>query len=199
MPMPAIYHIRHGETDWNAEGRLQGWRDLQMNARGLTQATAAGAILHELFARDRRSPEEFAYVSSPLTRATATMRLVRTELRLPVDGFVCDDRLREISYGTWEGLTTPEIQARYPDLFAVRSRDKWHTAPPGGESYAALARRVEAWYAGVTQDTVVSAHGGTARVLMVITGVATPEEAADCPIRQGAVYVFADGKLQIYS
>jgi probable phosphoglycerate mutase len=60
-------------------------------------------------------------------------------------------------------------------------------------------RRVGLWYAGVTRDTVVAAHGGTTRVLMVITGVARPADAADSRIEQGAVYVFADGALRIYS
>ena len=197
--MPTIYHIRHGETDWNVEGRLQGWRDLPMNARGLTQAAAAAGILQELFALEGKSPQDFTYVSSPLTRATTTMRIVRTELKLPVEEFARDDRLREIGYGTWEGQTLREMQERDPVVFARRTADKWETAPPSGESYAELAARVKAWYASLTQDTVVSAHGGTTRVLMVITGAATTEEAADCPIKQGAVYVFGKGTLMTYS
>ena len=197
--MPTIYHIRHGETDWNVGGRLQGWRDLPMNARGLTQAASAAHILHGLFERDGKSPADFAYVSSPLTRATTTMRIVRTELKLPVDDFACDDRLREIGYGTWEGQTLREMQERDPATFARRTANKWETSPPSGESYAQLAARVTAWYATLTQDTVVAAHGGTTRVLMVITGATTTEEAADCPIKQGAVYVFGGGKLTTYS
>jgi broad specificity phosphatase PhoE len=197
--MPTIYHIRHGETDWNVGGRLQGWRDLQMNARGLTQAASAAHILHGLFTNEGKSPEDFSYVSSPLIRATTTMRIVRTELKLPVDDFACDDRLREIGYGTWEGQTLREMQERDPVVFAQRTANKWETAPPSGESYAELAARVGAWYATLTQDTVVAAHGGTTRVLMVITGAATTDEAADCPITQGAVYVFGAGKLTTYS
>ena len=197
--MPTIYHIRHGETDWNVEGRLQGWRDLPMNARGLTQAAAAAGILQELFVREGKSPDDFTYVSSPLTRATTTMRIVRTELKLPVEDFARDDRLREIGYGTWEGQTLREMQDRDPVVFAERTANKWETAPPSGESYAELAARVKAWYASLTQDTVVAAHGGTTRVLMVITGAATTEEAADCPIKQGAVYVFGKGALTTYS
>ena len=197
--MPTIYHIRHGETDWNVGGRLQGWRDLPMNARGLTQAASAAHVLHGLMAREGKSPADFAYVSSPLTRATTTMRIVRTELKLPVDDFPCDDRLREIGYGTWEGYTLPEMQERDPATFAKRTADKWDTVPPSGESYAQLAARVKAWYATLTRDTVVAAHGGTTRVLMVITGATSTEEAADCPIKQGAVYVFGGGKLETYS
>ncbi len=196
--MPTIYHIRHGETDWNVDGRLQGWRDLPMNARGLQQAAHAAHILRELFSREGKSPEDFAYVSSPLTRATATMRILRAELKLPVEDFGCDDRLREIGYGTWEGQTLREMAEREPVVFAKRSANKWETAPPDGESYAHLAARVRAWYATLTGDTVVTAHGGTTRVLMVITGGATTEEAADRPIKQGAVYVFGQGEVTTY-
>jgi broad specificity phosphatase PhoE len=198
MPTPTIYHIRHGETDWNAEGRLQGHRDVPMNARGLMQAAAAGQVLKNLLAREHRSPAEFAYVSSPLSRAIATMNLLRPELGLPVDGYARDARLREISYGEWEGLTASEMQARDPEVFAARGLDKWGTAPPAGESYAELARRVGDWYARLTGDTIVSAHGGTTRVLMVITGVAKPADVVDLRIDQGVVYVFADGKLTKY-
>jgi probable phosphoglycerate mutase len=198
MPTPTIYHIRHGETDWNVAGRLQGHRDIPMNARGLLQAAAAGDVLKDLLAREGRSPTELAYVSSPLGRATATMNLVRAELRLPAEGYSCDDRLREISYGEWEGLTAAEMQVRDPEVYGTRGRDKWGTAPPAGESYAELARRVGDWYAEVNEDTIVSAHGGTTRVLMVITGVARPDDVVDLRIEQGVIYVFAGGKLAKY-
>ena len=58
-----------------------------------------------------------------------------------------DDRLMEISYGEWEGLTLPEIEVREPGMLAQRERDKWDFAPPGGESYRDLAKRVGDWYA----------------------------------------------------
>jgi broad specificity phosphatase PhoE len=195
MPTPTIYYIRHGETDWNAVGRLQGSRDVPMNAKGLAQATASGGILRDLLARDHRSPDEFTYVASPMIRATITMQRVRTALGLPAERYDCDDRLRELSYGDWEGLTSSEMQARDPALFAMRGRDKWDTAPPGGESYAALARRVAAWHDEVSRDTVVAAHGGPMRVLMVITGLARPAKATDLRIEQGVVYVFANGAM----
>ena len=197
--MPTIYHIRHGETDWNVDGRLQGWRDLPMNARGLQQAAHAAHILHELFAREGKSPEDFTYVSSPLTRATATMRIVRTELKLPVDDFTCDDRLREIGYGVWEGSTLAEMQAADPELYARRLTAKWTLAPEGGETYASVQLRMRDWYDSLLVDTVAVAHGGTARALMVALGIETPESAADLFIEQGAVSVFGDGGLKKYS
>ena len=100
----------------------------------------------------------------------------------------------------WIGFRSfDNAKPRDPAFYAERSANKWETAPPSGESYAALAARVKTWYASVTRDTVVAAHGGTTRALMVITGVAKPEDAADAPIQQGAVYVFANGALNKYS
>jgi len=85
MPAPTIYYIRHGETDWNASGRLQGAQDVALNGRGIEQAIHVGAVLEDLFARDGRDAPSFAFVASPLGRARRTMELVRRTLRLPPD------------------------------------------------------------------------------------------------------------------
>jgi broad specificity phosphatase PhoE len=197
--VPTIYYIRHGETEWNAKGRLQGTRDIPLNELGRKQAAGAGAILANLFARDRRSEQALAFVASPLGRARSTMELVRGSLRLPPGDYAIDDRLREIGYGDWEGSTLAQMQALDPDLFARRQAEKWTVSPPGGESYVAVQARVSDWYRQLTADTVAVAHGGTARALMVALGIETPESAADLTIEQGAVYVFDDGGLRKYS
>jgi len=199
MSAPVIYYIRHGETSWNAQGRLQGVQDIPLNDLGRTQAAHAGNILADLFARDSRDKSQLAFVASPLIRTRATMELVRTELKLPRDGYTLDDRLREIGYGMWEGSTLPEMQLRDPGLYAKRQTEKWTVSPPGGESYVEVQARMTDWYASVTSDTVCVAHGGTARALMVALGIETPVSAADLTIEQGAVYVFRDGGLQKYS
>jgi broad specificity phosphatase PhoE len=199
MPAPVIYYIRHGETSWNALGRLQGAQDIELNDLGRKQAAHAGNILADLFARDGRDKSALAFVASPLIRARATMELVRDSLKLPRDGYSLDDRLREIGYGQWEGSTLPEMQLRDPDLYAKRQTEKWTVSPPGGESYVEVQARMQDWYASVVADTVAVAHGGTARALMVALGIETPLSAADLTIEQGAVYVFRDGALRKYS
>ena len=199
MPAPVIYYIRHGETSWNAAGRLQGVQDIPLNDLGRSQAAHAGNILTGLFARDGREKSSLAFVASPLIRARATMELVRGELRLPHDGYTLDERLREIGYGQWEGSTLPEMQLRDPQLYAQRQSEKWTVSPPGGESYVEVQARMQDWYASLATDTVAVAHGGTARALMVALGIETPISAADLTIEQGAVYVFRDGGLQKYS
>ena len=199
MRAPVVYYIRHGETQWNADGRLQGVQDIPLNDLGRAQAAHAGRVLGQLLARNGHDPARLPYVSSPLTRARATMELVRGALQLPVQDYAVDDRLREIGYGSWEGSTLAEMQAAEPELFALRQTHKWTVAPTGGESYVAVQRRMTEWYEGVAADTIAVAHGGTARALMVALGLETPQSAADLPIAQGAVYVFSDGRLARYS
>ena len=197
--MPTIYYIRHGETEWNADGRLQGGQDIPLNDLGRTQAAQAGGILAGLFARDGRNEQSLPFVASPLGRARSTMELVRGALRLPPYDYAIDDRLREIGYGHWEGSTLSQMQASDPDIFAARQVEKWTVAPPGGETYASVQLRMRDWYDSLLADTVAVAHGGTARALMVALGVETPDSAADLTIEQGAVYVFGDGGLEKYS
>jgi broad specificity phosphatase PhoE len=198
MP-PTIYYIRHGETAWNAEGRLQGTLDIPLNDLGRQQAAHAGNILADLFARDGRDTSSLAFVASPLGRARSTMELVRGKLKLPAADYALDDRLREIGYGQWEGSTLPQMQLSDPEIFAKRQAEKWTVSPPGGESYASVQIRVRDWYDQLRADTVAVAHGGTARALMVALGIETPLSAADLTIEQGAVYVFGDGGLRKYS
>ncbi len=197
--MPTIYYIRHGETEWNALGRLQGAQDIPLNELGREQSVHAGQILADLFRRDGRSASSIGFVASPLGRARQTMDLVRGVLKLPLSGYAIDDRLRELGYGEWEGSTLAEMQVRDPDLFARRQAEKWTVAPPGGENYVSLQARVADWYRGLRGDTVAAAHGGTLRALMVALALETPESAADLPIEQGTVYVFRDRGLAKYS
>jgi broad specificity phosphatase PhoE len=199
MPTPTIYYIRHGETSWNAEGRLQGARDIPLNDLGRTQAAAAGGILADLLACDGHDKARIPFVASPLGRARSTMELVRDALRLPPHEYAVDDRLREIGYGQWEGSTLAEMQLADPAFFAKRQTEKWTLAPEGGETYASVQSRMREWYNSLLVDTVAVAHGGTARALMVALGFETPQSAADLPIAQGAVYVFSGGGLKRYS
>src|SRR3954452_8349541 len=199
MSAPVIYFIRHGETSWNKQGRLQGTQDVALNELGRAQAAHAGHVLADLFVRDGRDKASLPFVSSPLGRARSTMDRVRRVLELPPEQYLLDDRLREIGYGVWEGSTLAEMQAADPELYARRLAAKWTLAPQGGETYAEVEVRMRDWYDELRADTVAVAHGGTARALMVALGIETPASAADLLIEQGAVYVFREGRLEKYS
>ncbi len=128
MFIPKIYYIRHGETEWNALGRLQGTQDIPLNDLGRRQAAKAGSILADLFARDGRSETSLAFVASPLVRARSTMELVRGSLKLPSDQYAIDGRLREIAYAAGKARRWPRCRKRIPSCSpGARPRSgPWH-------------------------------------------------------------------------
>lgn len=194
--MPLLLYIRHGETDWNAESRLQGQRDIPINAKGRTQARQCGEILRDLLAR---KDGEFDFVASPLSRARETMEIARGTLGLDPQAYRIDERLKEISFGQWEGYTLAELGRASPEATAARQRDKWAFTPPGAESYATMSVRVRDWYDSLAQDTVAVAHGGTLRGLIVQLGICSAQEAPHLDIAQGIVYAIRDGTLARYA
>ena len=88
------------------------------------------------------------------------MEIARDAMGLPPGRYRLDADLKELSFGDWEGMTWPEIEARDPKGVKARNSDKWIFAPPGGESYATLAARLRPWLDGLTADAFVVAHGG---------------------------------------
>jgi broad specificity phosphatase PhoE len=191
MAEPVLFFVRHGETEWNRDGRLQGQHDSELTALGMAQAVECAGILSDVLARDRRDVAELAFVASPLKRARTTMERLRATLDLEPHDYQIDTRLAELSFGRWEGLAYPEIVKHNRELLAGRERDKWRFLPPEGESYADLLVRLAAWHATIRRDSVVVAHGGTARALVALRGIAEPEKAATFTIDQGVVYVFS--------
>ena len=201
MSQPLFYFMRHGETDWNVQGRLQGQRDIPLNAVGYSQASACGEIMRGLIERDGRDPASFDYVASPLSRARDTMELVRSALGVEPTAYRTDARLAELSFGRWEGLTFAELKrdADAVRALATREHDKWAFVPPGGESYADLLACVRQWHATIARDTIVVAHGGVARTLIVHFGIEPPAAAPVHNIEQGVVYRLAPGSLTRYA
>ena len=195
MVMDSLSHrlifIRHGETSWNAEGRLQGQHDTPLNGRGRDQAANAGREARKYIAREGLS--DLRYVASPLSRTRDTMEIARGAMGLDPKAYDQDDRLMELSFGRWEGLLWPEVKAMDPWAAKAREGDKWLFQPPGGESYAMLADRLRPWLATVAGDTVIVSHGGVARVLMAMIGGVSTTEAPMADIHQGRVLIFQNG------
>ena len=161
MAIPPIYFLRHGETEWNAAGKLQGRLDIPLNPKGKAQAMRNGGVLAELLT----NPHAPSYVASPLMRTRQTMEIARGVVGLPEDGFATDDRLVEISFGSWEGQSWSEIKRDHAQEYQARHADGFDHVVPGGESYAMVMARVLSWLATVTRPTVVVSHGGVMRCL----------------------------------
>ena len=189
-----LLFIRHGETDYNREGRLQGQRDIPLNPKGREQASAVGRSLRKLAGAEiNRLEAAHAFVSSPLIRTRETMERARVAMGLPQQDYGLDDALKELTFGDWEGLTWPEVQARDPAGAAARAAAKWDFTPPNGESYATLALRLTPWLASVERDLFVASHGGVARALLYLLADVPPAVAAEASIHQGRAILFAQG------
>ena len=160
--MTTLHLIRHGQTDWNAEYRLQGQKDIPINKTGRQQALANGKALQRALV----DPAKFHFVSSPLARARETMEIVRRQIGLPTHGYEVDSRIQELTFGLWESYTFEELSIDHEGDVKLRHERKWDFVPPQGESYEMLLARVLTWLPYVEQDSVVVCHGGVLRVLM---------------------------------
>ncbi|MFT4096992.1 MAG: histidine phosphatase family protein [Rhodoblastus sp.] len=189
-----LFFFRHGETFYNAEGRIQGQLDTPLSPLGREQAEEVAPKLAASMGEHGLGFDQAVWVASPLARASETMRIARATLGLAPDGFARDDRLMELGFGRWQDLTWREIDARYPGAVAARNADVWDFQPPDGESYAQLATRVRDFLDGLSAPAVVAAHGGVARALMVLIGGVAPTVAHRAPIHQGRLLVFAEGR-----
>ena len=160
-----LYLLRHGETAWNLERRMQGTRDSDLTARGRAQAAAMGRALASELARE---PGPTVFLRSPLGRTCETALIVGHELGLDPAGWRDDPRLAELRYGDWEGSTWAEIEVDHPDAMARWRADPEGFCPPGGESHFDLRRRSAAVLAEIIASgarTVVVSHGVSGAVL----------------------------------
>ena len=152
--------IRHGETDWNIEGRWQGQADVSLNKRGREQAVQTARALAGM--------KFSAIYSSDLSRARETAEALASVTNLEVQ---FDVRLREIYQGEWQGLLVSEIQVRYPEKFQQRMTKPMSVVPPGGETALQVMERVvtalEEIRQGHSNETVaVVSHGFTIACLL---------------------------------
>ncbi len=157
------YLVRHGETAWNRDGRIQGHADVGLNEHGRQQMCAlakrlAGCDLAAVYASD-------------LSRAVESAQILVESHSIPVE---TDPGLREFSYGEWEGLTLEEAEARNPEDYACRmALDANAFAAPGGEVTRQLLHRVRRFNERVaarhepSENVLVVAHGGSIRALLV--------------------------------
>lgn len=181
--MTFVTLVRHGQTDWNLERRIQGWTDIPLNETGRRQARdAAGALADREWDR---------VVVSPLSRATETGEIIAGRLGLPAP--TPEDGLRERAHGAIEGLTFSERQARFPGSAEV----------PGMESRQEVVERVERAFERIEADgpedrVIVVSHGGViGSLLRHVSGGRLP--AAGQIVANGSQhdFLYADGRLEL--
>ncbi|MGH6901085.1 MAG: histidine phosphatase family protein, partial [Geminicoccaceae bacterium] len=163
MREPILYLVRHGETAWHREGRIQGHLDAPLTERGIAQARHAGLVLRELL--DRPAPWVLRF--SPLGRTRHTTAIIAALIEEKLAAQHADERLKEVSWGVWQGLTRSEIARCEPAAWQRREADPWRFTPPDGESHAMPAARAAAWLESVADEPrlVVVGHGAWSRAL----------------------------------
>jgi broad specificity phosphatase PhoE len=160
VPISIVYLVRHGETEWNHDGRIQGKTDVPLNVRGRRQAEALASRLADV-------PLEHIYTSD-LSRARVTAELIAAGQphEVPV---VALPALRECDYGLWEGLTRPEAARRFPLDWSEWQKRGGSGRPTGGEDIVTLAERTGSFFdeaAGEGKQILISAHRGSLRAIL---------------------------------
>jgi len=183
-----IYLVRHGETAFNRERRIQGHVDSPLTELGLRQARAVGRLLRDLI----REPAGWRVISSPLGRAKATADIVAAKLGgLPVE---LDDRLKEMSWGPYDGRLRAELEAEHPQTFG---RTGWAFDAGSGESFEEVAARVGDWLASLPPEperkVVAVSHGISGRVLRGLYAGLDRDRSAQQDVPQDAVFLLQHG------
>ncbi|MBC6441655.1 MAG: histidine phosphatase family protein [Rhodobacteraceae bacterium] len=178
---PDMLVLRHGETEWNRMGRIQGNQDSALTDLGRWQAQQQGEILAGF------GIDGWHWVSSPRGRALTTAQLASG--REVID---TDSRLVEIDVGDWTGATRARIRAARPDL-AGKGPLAWYDNAPGGEGIATLAARVGAFLGALSGPTVIVTHGITSRILRCLATGQSFGNYAGVSGGQGVVYHLKGG------
>lgn len=189
--MTEFWLVRHGETVWNQEGRLQGSIDIELNENGLLQA---GRLAEQL-----KNVNFQAIFSSPLKRACKTAEIISAQCKLPVQ---TDPRLAEISMGLWEGLTVSELRMKYPGQLEKRNADPVHFCPQGGESTFEISIRLRQTVDEIsrqyTEEPVLLVSHGLALATLVCMAKGIPFEKVFKQVPDNAAPVIIEWPIVNY-
>ncbi len=185
---PPLYILRHGETEWNRLGRMQGRLDSPLTDLGRMQAAAQADIL----TRAGITAQSHQFAVSPQGRAIATAEIALAPIDVRAS---TDPRLCEIDMGDWQGLTLDEIDARAPGLFETFPGLEWYDHLPGGETLADVRARAASFLADLTGPAVIITHGVLSAAMRAhVLGL--PHDAiASMPGGQGVIYHLEAGRM----
>lgn len=184
---PVIYLLRHGETVWNTLGRFQGQKDSPLTTCGIEQADFVARLLHAEIADQ---PHGFEMQISPLGRARETADRIHRVLPLTTRD---DERLMEVSVGSWDGLTRFEIDNEFPRALDQTDAFDWYFRSPDGESFDTACNRARSWIESVQQPTIAISHGLFGRLIRGVYSGLSMREMLELPVPQDGFYCLRDG------
>ena len=179
-----ILVLRHGQTEWNALGKMQGRKDSPLTAKGRDHARQQGKLLREFGIKGRD-----IYVS-PQGRAMATAQIALEGTALVATP---DDRLMEIDVGEWTGCQLADLKQKYKHLFPEGDPLFWYDHAPGGEGYRGLEARCASFLADLKGPSVVIAHGVTSLMLRALALELPLDRIGDLPGGQGVIHRVHNG------
>jgi probable phosphoglycerate mutase len=186
--------VRHGETDWNAEKRLQGQIDISLNTVGQAQAVALRTHL-------KKTPVFAAVYSSDLARAWHTAKIATADMDLAVSPA---PSFRERHYGTHQGLTSAEAAHAYPAMYHLHQARDLHYAYDTGESLAAFAARIQTGLSTLAeqhrgQAVLIFTHGGVLDIIYRLATQRPLDTPRDFPIpNAGLNWINHDASLSAH-
>ncbi len=188
-----IYLLRHGQTEWNRDRRLQGQGNSALTDLGRAQAE----LMADLLAREISEPRKFRLVSSPLQRARETAEAVAGRLGLEIE---FDARLAEISLGEWEGRFYRDVQAECAPLLVGSTPYDWYFRAPGGESLEAMTERIAAWLRDCgDRPTIAVGHGLSGRIVRGLFAGLDRESMLSQAVPQDGAYRLEAGSVTFLS
>lgn len=191
---PTIILLRHGETHWNREGRIQGEGDSPLTLKGIAQARAYGERLKGLVG----DGAGWALVSSPMPRCLQTAAILCEVAGLDFTRLTQDERLREIRTGEFSGLLKEDIRRRHPELMAAQGLASWMFNCPGGETHGDISARLSSWLAErkAGEKLIAVAHGVSGKILRGLYAGLAPEQALTEDSPQDALFLLAGGTVE---
>jgi len=150
MKLPTIYLLRHGQTEWNVEGRYQGQLNSPLTSLGREQAK-----LNALKLQKYLNINEVKLFASPLGRARETAEIIAKENGLSSSKIIFEEDIQEVNYGIFEGKTKEYCKDVYAKEFSEREANKFTYVLEGGESYANVFVRLKRWLASVEEEEVI--------------------------------------------
>ena len=151
MHLPIIILLRHGETEWNVEGRYQGQLNSPLTKLGEAQAKRNAMKIKPYLA----TLDGFRFLSSPMGRAKETALIVADTLAISQDKIEFVDAIKEFNYGKFEGRTKAFCLEHYREEYEAREADKWDYLIEGGESYGMVTERLNGWLMTLRGDEVI--------------------------------------------
>ncbi|HHI5546743.1 TPA: histidine phosphatase family protein [Vibrio parahaemolyticus] len=184
-----IFVLRHGETEFNADKKLQGHCNSSLTSKGSDQARRVGTTLKQ-YVENR----PFRVYSSTLGRALQTSQIVCEELNYSYENLNKESRLKEFSLGEWEQRTIPSLEQEIPNLLA---QNDWYLQAPNCETYESVRERLSSWLSDVThdEDIVVVSHGLTGIVLRGLLLGMDYTQVWQQDLPQDAFFIIEDGRL----